>query len=99
MTSAAPELAAEHDVINPATAQLVTTVQLVGCTRLTMRSIVPLTRSSRGARWRRSIVVACLDGSLTQSTPPSKSWRSSRSRTQGTRSAMLDGRLATSAMC
>ena len=30
MTSAAPELAIEHDVINPATAQLVTTVQLVG---------------------------------------------------------------------
>jgi acyl-CoA reductase-like NAD-dependent aldehyde dehydrogenase len=28
--SAAPELAIEHDVINPATAQLVTTVQLVG---------------------------------------------------------------------
>ncbi len=32
MTSAAPELAIEHDVINPATAQLVTTVQLVGLT-------------------------------------------------------------------
>jgi acyl-CoA reductase-like NAD-dependent aldehyde dehydrogenase len=30
VTSAAPELATEHDVINPATAQLVTTVQLVG---------------------------------------------------------------------
>jgi acyl-CoA reductase-like NAD-dependent aldehyde dehydrogenase len=30
VTSAAPELAIEHDVINPATAQLVTTVQLVG---------------------------------------------------------------------
>ncbi|HEY5200466.1 MAG TPA: aldehyde dehydrogenase family protein [Acidothermaceae bacterium] len=30
MTSAASELAIEHDVINPATAQLVTTVQLVG---------------------------------------------------------------------
>ena len=30
MTSAAPELAIERDVINPATAQLVTTVQLVG---------------------------------------------------------------------
>jgi acyl-CoA reductase-like NAD-dependent aldehyde dehydrogenase len=30
VTTAAPELAIEHDVINPATAQLVTTVQLVG---------------------------------------------------------------------
>ena len=30
MTTAVPELAIEHDVINPATAQLVTTVQLVG---------------------------------------------------------------------
>jgi acyl-CoA reductase-like NAD-dependent aldehyde dehydrogenase len=30
VTSTAPELAIEHDVINPATAQLVTTVQLVG---------------------------------------------------------------------
>jgi acyl-CoA reductase-like NAD-dependent aldehyde dehydrogenase len=30
VTSAAPELAIEHDVINPATAQLVTTVQQVG---------------------------------------------------------------------
>jgi acyl-CoA reductase-like NAD-dependent aldehyde dehydrogenase len=30
VTSAAPELAIAHDVVNPATAQLVTTVQLVG---------------------------------------------------------------------
>ena len=49
----------------------------------TPQSTVRLVPSSRGAKWRRPIVVGCFAGSRRPSRALSRSWRSSRSRISG----------------